>query len=776
MYVNTILKRDLTKLNKPKRSQDVINIKRIYQNGIARHDNNRYSATYRLKDIDFDNATASGQEDIVDRWAELLDSLDPTGATLKITVCNHKIKRKELLNQTLLPIGYYNDNFDNFRMAYNRLRYDDLETEQGYTTDKYLTFVINKKDKEKAESFFGRLMRDVNNRLQEMDSYIQQLSAEERMELLYDFLQAGKEDEFNYVYTDKNSRGDFKDYICPEYIEFFPNHFRINNKVGRAMMIKTLGGNIPGDFLSRLSDVKTDLMLSVDIIPLSKALTKKLIEQKDDDVENSADQWSSSKKIQDGSAIRLPRHIKKGRKVIDEYIEDVDDRHQKTYLVQLVCVLLADTMEQLEEYTDSIREAASESTSQMSTLYFEQYAGLCDAVPFGVRMIENLRDCNTNTTAILLPFAHAKINHNSGIPYGRHEGSKEQQMVDRRLLTNGHEWIFGTSGSGKSTNAKLKLIFEALLTDGDIVVVEPDGEYAPIISGLGGQVIRVGQDSLNIMDISGDYVDKTDLIHLIQKKSNMAITFCEAVLDKNTTFGETEKSLIDKAVNTLSEAVLRGAATHFTLVDVYDLLRSYGIPQADNLALALERHVIGSFNCFAKPTSVNINSRIVCYDLSLLPKQMKNAGMLVVLDSIDHRLIANRHRGIATYIKLDEVDYFFQHTASANVLGDFFERARKYGGFITAIIQNISNMLQNNTAYKMINNAANVIMLKQAETDAKILMDMYGLSEAQYKQLIKAQRGHGINKIEDNIYAFDGTIPEDNEIYRFIDTTVVKAG
>ena len=155
---------------------------------------------------------------------------------------------------------------------------------------------------------------------------------------------------------------------------------------------------------------------------------------------------------------------------------------------------------------------------------------------------------------------------------------------------------------------------------------------------------------------------------------------------------------------------------------------------------------------------------------------MKNAGMLVVLDSIDHRLITNRHRGIATYIKLDEVDYFFQHEASANVLGDFFQRARKYGGFITAIIQNISNMLQNKTAYKMINNAANVIMLKQAETDAKILMDMYGLSSAQYKKLIKAQRGHGINKIEDNIYAFDGTIPEDNELYRFIDTTVVKAG
>ena len=772
MYIDTILKQDITKAKRPKRVQDIIPIDRIYANGMAKH-NNRYSMMYALKDIDFENATAAGQDDIADRWAGLLDSLDPTGSTLKITICNHRIKKKELMNQTLLPIDYYHDGFDNFRIAYNRLRYDDLEADQGYTTDKYLTFSVNKKDAAKAESFFNRLTRDLNLRLQDMDSAVYPMSAEERLEVLYGFLQAGREDEYNYEYTDKNAKGEFKTHICPEYIQFFADHFKENDKVGRAMMIKTLGGNIPGDFLSRLSEVKTDLMLSVDIIPLSKAVTKKLIERKDDDVENSADQWSSSKKVQEGSAIRLPRHIKKDRKVIDEYIEDVDERHQKTYLVQILCVFLADTKELLEEYTDSIREAAGEATSQMSILYFEQYDGFQDAIPFGVRTIENLRDCNTDTASILLPFSHAKLNHNTGIPYGKHEGTKEQQMIDRRLLVNGNEWILGTSGSGKSTNAKLKLVYEALLTDGDIVVVDPDGEYTPLISGLGGQVIHVGQDSINIMDISSDYGDEIDPV---QKKSDMAITFCESVLDSGTTFGESEKSLIDKAVKTLSEAVLRGAATYFTLEDVYDLLRSYGMPQADNLALALERHITGSFNCFAKPTSININSRIICYDLSLLSEQMKNAGMLVVLDSIDHRLITNRYRGIATYIKLDEVDYFFQHAASANVLGDFFQRARKYGGFITAIIQNISNMLQNKTAYKMINNAANVIMLKQAATDAKILMDMYGLSSAQYKKLIKAQRGHGINKIEDDIYAFDGTIPEDNELYRFIDTTVVKAG
>ncbi len=771
MYIDTILKEDITKLKKPKKAQDVIPIDRIYKNGMARHDR-RFSMTYALKDIDFENSTKSGQEDISDRWSDLLDGLDPTNATLKITACNHRIKRKEVLRQTLLPVDL-GDGYDSFRIAYNRLRYDDIEADQGFTRDKYLTFSVRKKDADKAESFFTRLTRDLNSRLQEMDSAAYPMGPEARMELLYSFLRPGREDEFNYVYSEADAGKRFKDYICPEYIQFFSDYFRENDSYGRCMMMKTLGGNIPADILSRLADIRTDLMLSVDIIPLSKAEAKKLVEQKDSDVENSADQWSETKKVKEGSAVRLPRQIKKDRKIIDEYIEDMDERGQKTYLVQIVAAFLADTKEQLEEFTESIRETAGESGSQMTTLYFEQYDGFLDAVPFGVRCIENLRDCNTETAAVLLPFSHVKINHNTGIPYGRHEGTKQQQMIDRRLLTNGNEWILGTSGSGKSTNAKLKLVYEALLTDGDIIVVDPDGEYAPLIAAFGGQVVRVGQDSINIMDISRGYGDDIDPV---QKKSNMAITFFDAVLDAGTQFSETEKSLVDKAVRTLAEAVLRGAATNFTLADVSDVLRSYNMVKADDLVLALERHITGSFNCFAKETSVDIRSRILCYDLSLLPKQMKNAGMLVVLDSIDHRLIRNRHRGIATYIKLDEVDYYFQHKASADVLGDFFQRARKYGGFITAIIQNISNLLQNPVAYKMINNAANVIMLRQNEIDAKMLVEMYGMSNVQYKKLIKAPKGHGINKIEDNIYAFDGTIPEDNELYKFIDTNVVKTG
>lgn len=212
-----------------------------------------------------------------------------------------------------------------------------------------------------------------------------------------------------------------------------------------------------------------------------------------------------------------------------------------------------------------------------------------------------------------------------------------------------------------------------------------------------------------------------------------------------------------------------------TLVDIYDLLLQYPEPAAQQLALASERHIKGSFNSFAKQTRVQITSRLVCYDLSTLNKQEKDAGMIVILDQIDQRLIHNRKLGKATYITFDEMDYFFKHPAATLIIEDFFERCRKYGGFLRAIVQNVTKILQNPAATTMLKNSENVIMFKQMKLDAIQLADMYGLSGIQIRNLENAEPGHGIAKIGNVIFALDDTIPKESEIYPLVDTTVVKS-
>lgn len=702
--------------------------------------------------------------------------MDSSKSTVKLTVCNRRLDKRERLQQTLLSTGV-NDGYDHLRAAYNQLRYDDIQGDKGFVQEKYVTFTTNKRNGEKAEAGFLRMEKDINKKLISFGSCIRSQGIRRRSEIIHGFLRAGKESEYSYYYDDtdnKNTRR-FRDNVCPDCVRPHPGYFEINDMYGRCLMIKTFGNAIKDDFFTRLADVKTNLMVSADIIPISNSEARKILERKNDDVETNANLWSNKKNVQNGAAERLPRQVSKDRRTIDEYNDAMDNENQKMFLVQIMVCFLADTLDKLEEYTDSIKDTASDYNCELSAMYFQQLLGLQDALPFGVRTIDYLRDCDTDTTAIFLPFNSVQLAQNTGIPYGKHEDTKQQQWVDRRRQGSGHEWILGKTGFGKSVDAKLKILYESLLTDGDLIILDPDGEYAPLIRALGGQLIQVGVNHINVADISDDYgfLDGQTMEDPIAKKSNLIISFIEAVLDDGTPFGEVEKSLVDRAVRMLARTVLEHKRAQMTLVDIYELLMQFPETAASNLALALERHIQGSFNSFAKETDVQIQCRIVCYDLSKLNKQEKNAGMLVVTDQIDQRLIRNRKLGKATYITFDEMDYFFKHQATTLVIEDFFERCRKYGGFLRAIVQNVTKILENPAAATMIKNSENVIMLKQDHLDALQLADMYSLSAIQVRTLEQAMPGHGIAKIGNTIYAFDGTIPEENEIFAFVNTKVV---
>lgn len=781
MAVTTIMQYDLTQdRTKKTRSQDIIPIRQICENGMFRHAGGRWSMTYDLKDIDYNSAGNDDRKKVYDSWKELLNSLDSSKAVMKITLLNRRMNKKDRLQQTLLPTDI-GDGYDHIRTANNRLRYDDIQGDRGFIQDKFITFSTEKINQEKAESYFNRMERDLNKKFLTFDSGIKRQSIYRRGEVLHSFLHAGRESEYSFAWNQekgsKTNTRKFIDRLAPDMFRPHADYFEMNNMVGRSMLLRTWGASIRDDFFTRLADVHTNLVATSDIVAVSNSEARKLIERKDDSVETSANLWSGKPNVQRGAAERLPRQIAKDRKVIDAYNNAMDYDNQKMFLMQVVVCFLAEDMNKLDEYTESILDVAGDYNCEMSYMHFQQLKGLVDALPFGERTVQYLRDCDTDTTAIMLPFNSVQLNQNTGIPYGKHEETKQQQWVDRTKQGSGHEWILGKTGFGKSVDAKLKILYEVLLTQGDSIILDPDGEYAPLVYALGGQVIEVGVDHINVADISADYgyVDESRQDNPVTKKSNLILSFMEAILDDGTKFGETEKSLVDRAVRTLADGVMSGMYLQMTLMDIYEMLLQYQEPAAQQLALALERHIKGSFNSFAQPTSVQIQSRLVCYDLSKLNKQEKDAGMIVILDQIDQRLIYNRRLGKATYITFDEMDYFFKHPAATLIIEDFFERCRKYGGFLRAIVQNVTKILQNPAASTMLKNSENVIMFKQDHLDAVQLADMYSLSGIQIRKLESAEPGHGVAKIGNVIFTLDDTIPEDSEIYQLVNTTVVKS-
>lgn len=777
MYTKQTEKRGMESVKIPKNAQDMVRFQSMSPSGIAKIGKKKYSATWQLQDIDYTSVSDEAQKQMYYKWAAFLDSFDSRKTTFKLTIFNRNMNESLQINKRLLQL--MNDGYDNLRLDYNRMRRKDFEGINKIVREKYITVTASDcQDQSAAAMFFQRTGVKMNNTLSDraLNSAGRQLNGDERIAVIHDFYRCGMEsaNHFNLEASQKLGH-DFRDYITPDGTIFYHDYFKMGKKYGRVLFLNEYAAYLSDDFLLELTTLDINMVLSLDIIPVSKDDAASLVDRKESDAEGNINLWDNRDTAGRFRHAKIPLTMRKDREVVEEYFNDIHKRDQQIFLCNVTIAILADTKEELEEYTDAIVETGNGKGCQIRTMWFQQWRGLMTCLPFGVRLVENLRTLTTESTAVMIPFNAVEINHPQGIPYGRHQLTGRQQYVDRSLLLNGNQITLGVPGSGKSMSEKLRAIFKALATNNDVIFVDPDGEYAKVTYALGGQVVRLAADSedfINVMDISDFYNEGKDPV---LKKTSFMISFIQTIMNRDEFPGDYE-SIIDRCLRILYDdyKVNNYAGNAPTLEELYDVLTGQPEPEAARIALALEKYAIGSFNLFAHQSNVDLTSRIICYDISDLDSQLKDAGMLVCLDAVWNRLVANRHKGILTDVILDELDVFFKHPASCQQIDFFFSRLRKYGGFITGIIQNVEKILVNQTARSIISNSEITVMMNQAETDAVELSELLHLSDIQQNYMLNAKEGCGLLRVGRTIVPIDQTI-ERGLIYDLIDTKPAPA-
>ena len=295
-------------------------------------------------------------------------------------------------------------------------------------------------------------------------------------------------------------------------------------------------------------------------------------------------------------------------------------------------------------------------------------------------------------------------------------------------------------------------------------------DYRPLVEGLGGQVINISATSpnhINAMDMEQGYGDGENPVVL---KSEFLLSLCEQLIGAGKLSAK-EKSIIDRCTAQVYRDYIRGGyqGQAPTLQDFHAELLRQPEKEAQDVALAIELFTDGSLNTFAKPTNVDTNARILCYDIRDLGKQLLPVGMLVVLDSIFNRIIRNRGLKRNTWIYIDEIYLLFQHEYSANFLFTLWKRMRKYQACGTGISQNIEDLLQSHTARTMLANSEFLIMLNQAATDRKELARLLNISDNQLSYITNVDSGRGLIKCGSAIVPFVDHFPK-NKLYRLMTT------
>ncbi len=756
-------------LSVPKSVQDVIQIKSVFPDGIFMTGKGCFSKTYRFTDVNYAVAGKEEKESYFFKYSDILNSLE-NGVSSQITIINRKIKTDELQNIVLSEEK--NDGNDSYRREINDMLLNLADGANAVIQDKYITLTVQTKSVEEARLHFGRIGTDLIAHFSRLGSKCTELDLSERLRIIHDFCRPGEGSDYHFDLRDTMRKGQsFKDYISPDSFEFKSDHFKVGDRYARVLFLRDCPSFIKDMIIRELTDASRNMIFNFDIIPVSTEEAQRFGEKQALGIETNITNYQRKQNSNNNYSAVIPYDMEQQRKVVREFLDDITARDQKMFKVVMTIMITADSEKELESETDATLAVCRKHMCQFGILKFQQLEGFNATLPIGVNKIEARRTLITESLAVFMPFKAQEIRHEGGIFQGVNAISKNLIFVNRKNLLNGNCMILGVSGSGKSFTAKEEIVNLFLTRDADIIVIDPEREYKSLVEALNGQVVRLSATSkshINALDINGDYADGANPIAL---KAEFVLSLFEQIVGKDK-LGAFQKSVIDRCLTNIYSPYIKKKykGKTPTLIDLVNNLKEQPEPEAQEVAVQIELFATGSHNTFAQQTNVNIDNRLISYDILELGSQLMPIGMLVVLDSIFNRITRNRSLGRETYIFIDEIYLLFQHEYSANFLFTLWKRVRKYGAFCTGITQNVDDLLQSHTARTMLANSEFVIMLNQGSTDRDDLANLLQISEDQMKYITDVEAGHGLIKVGSSLVPFERKFPKNTELFRLMTT------
>ena len=755
----------------PKSIQQTIEIMKVAENGIFEVARNRFSKCYRFQDINYTTTNETEQIDIFERYCKFLNSLD---VSFKITI-NNKNKDMEQVRDYVF-LQRKDDGYDGFRRIYNDIMEQKIhEGRQGIEQERYLTITIERKNFEEAKAQFATIEASVHKAFGELGAEIVPLSGNERIKVLYDYYHLGDENSFDFDIREAKKVGaDFRNDLCNGMIQFYPDYFKDEKKFCRALFIKKYPSSLSDRFLNEITSLPVHSITSIDVVPIPKDMTTKVLQKKYLGIESDIirQQRVRNKNNDFSSEISYNKRIEK--KEIEEIMDDVRENDQCLYYVSVTIILMADTKEELDSMTETVETIGKRNSVTIEEHYLKQRESLNTALPIGVRQVETMRTMLTQSLAVLMPFNVQELNDKQGCYYGINQVSKNINIGNRKKLINGNGFVFGVPGSGKSFFCKMEMGNVFLSGNDEIIVIDPMNEYFDIAETYGGTVVNMStytDNYVNPLDMDVWSLDLNDSKGMIREKGEFMLGLCEQCMGEN--LNSRQKSIIDRCVRKLYIEIARNREKYVPIMsDFYEILMNQPEEEAKDIALSLELFVNGSLNIFNHQTNVDVDNRFTVYGIRDLGTELSPITMLVMMESIQNRIIANGKRGIATWLYIDEFHVLLNSEYSAKYLQQLWKKVRKQGGLCTGITQNIVDLLQNYTATTMLANSEFVALLKQANTDSSRMAEVIGVSEAQLRFVTNTSSGMGLMKCGNVVIPFDNTIEKGTDLYNLYNTNI----
>lgn len=794
-----VLKKNHTKKKKsnilpttfiPKTNQEIISymFKEVDERtGIFRIDDDTYSICIEYSDVSFAKANDEEAENIFFKWLEYLHSFRED-THIQVINAGTPIKTEKYKERFIFEKEHLKDERQiQIADELNTLITNSLGTnEDTLQTKRFIVISLKAKNFIEANALFLNIFLKTEQKFKELKSKVNLIPVKERLKFIYNFFNIQSVEDKNIdniiEYAKENNLTIF-DVIAPKKIMMRESDLiEIDDKKFlRVLYVSKLPKSLTPRFYNRITTMEDiNIITTLNINPTNSAKMIKVV-----DKSLSAMETERLEKIKRAGKSNLDYEYVKDKKLetkisnAEQLQYDLQKNNQKIFQNNFLVCITANSFEELEDQTVRVQEVAAEMLIEMKPVLWQQLEGVQNILPLGHNSLQFQRTLTSEATAVNVPFNSKDFNHDKSLFYGVNLVSKNAIFCDRKKLINGNGCVLATSGAGKSFN--VKTIIEQILIrypEDDICIIEPQNEYGELLKVFGGQKIFISTNSnthINPFDLSLNYgYTENGKSEPVKSKVEYIIAFLESIVGANALSGG-QKTIIDRCTKIIFEDYEKSNFTDDsllpTLPDFYNMLLKQPEEEATDLALIIERYVKGSMDLFSKKTNIDIQNRLVSFDISQLSASLQTTGYLVVLDHIQNRLAKNKELGKYTWIFIDEFHILLANPYSAQYVANFYKTGRKLNALNTVISQQISHLLRSESGKDILSNSEFALILKQKPLDLPSICNIFNISdeESMYVQG-DAPTGQGLVVFGSDVIPFTNKVPKDYLIYQVNNT------
>ena len=755
----------------PQSAQQTIPYVQMLPDGICKVREGFYTKTIEYEDINYSVASSDDQATIFDGYCAFLNYFD-SALPFLLSFINHRSQggRRYQVN-----IPMQRDEYDSVRGEYvDMLTGQIAKSNNGIVRSKYITFGISADGIGAARPRLERVEADIMGNFKKLGVQSRPLAGRERMEVLHGQLHPGSREPFVFSWDmiPKTGMGT-KDFIAPTSFDFRQGRaFRVGTTWGAASYMQIMASELSDKLLAELLEMDAEMTVTLHVQTVDQSKAIKTIKGKISDIDKMRVD-EQKKAVRSGYDMDiLPPDLVTFSKDAAALLADLQSRNERMFLLTFLILNTAPTRQQLENDIFTVAGIVQKHNCALKRLDFQQEQGYMSSLILGGNNIEIQRGMTTSSTAIFVPFMTRELRMaGESLYYGQNALSHNVIMADRKKLKNPNGLYLGVPGSGKSFAAKRELVNVFLTTKDRIIVVDPMGEYSPLVRRLGGQVIEIAPDSpnhINPMDIQMSMSGDESPLSL---KADFLLSLCELIVGGKDGLQPIERTVVDRCVRLVYRDIALGLNTEKTptLQDLYELLCAQPEPEAKRIATALELYCTGSLNLFNHETSVNLNSRVVCFVLKGMGEGLRKIAMHITNELVTSAVGANFKLGIATWCYFDEFHALLNDALTASYFVTIWKMLRKMYCIPSGLTQNVKFLLGSPEIENILENSDFMVLLSQAPGDRQILAQKLGISTHQLSYVTHSNSGEGLLFYGNVIIPFADRFPQ-GEIYNLLTT------